>query len=190
MGKLWTYSQWPDLFSPDPDVRDGVCMTMSYYVAKRLLAGLETTPELLNRKIGLFASMQRAKVWDVKLSGIEWVKMLARGDNLKAEFIDYTKDINGAIELAAQAFEDVPESSAAMYLSIPSEGGRRHAVIFFTDKNSQMMIFFDPNLGMYDIARDEDMAEVNRDFGGMVAGGIGAVVLHGTPRDLKFLSSD
>jgi hypothetical protein len=191
MAKLWSYAQNPAAYIPDPGVRSGVCMVMTYYVVKRFLADLETTPEILDDKMGLFTSMQRAGQWDVKLSGVEWVKMLGRRDNLKADLVGYSDDFAGAFGQIGLVADQLGEVSFALYFEMRWNGSE-HAIAFILQGDGGY--FFDPNLGLYSIGSDAetDLEQIARDVESTYAtpGKIGCVVLSGIPRDQKFLAQD
>jgi hypothetical protein len=188
MPKLWSYSQNPAAYIPDPGVRSGVCMVMTYYVVKRFLSGLETTPDILNDKMGLFTSMQRAGQWDVKLSSPQWIKMLGRRDNLKVEIIGEADDFGAAAQLGQEALDRVTTGNAAAYLCLYWKGSG-HAIALIESLSGQYA--FDPNLGLYELD-DAGMEQLGEDFQSMYTdpGTIDTVVISGIPRDLQFLAQD
>ena len=62
MYRTWKYDQASSLkrLEIDPTLRGGICKAMTYEWLKRQLAGLSTTPEIIERSIFRMASMQRA----------------------------------------------------------------------------------------------------------------------------------
>lgn len=165
-------------------------MAMTYYVLKRCLAGLETTPAVLDRKMGLFTSMQRAHKWYGKLSSIEWVKMLANGDNLSANLLGYSDAIPEAMNTAIGAGL-AQAAKSGVYFSLQWKGAG-HGVGMAFDTDTKRMLVFDPNLGLFEITSLDEISVVDREFGRLYTspGRIGSVVLSGTPRDLRSLGSN
>jgi hypothetical protein len=190
MPKIWHYQQKPEAYSTDPDVMSGVCMVMTYYVLKRFLAGPETTPDILDRKMSLFVSMQRAGEWDVKLSGIQWIKMLGRGDNLQAKLGDYSDSFDEALQEglgSVGALADAGVEKFGVYLSMKWKG-HGHGIGIMVDLGSQSFEVFDPNLGLYGLGDSAFQDDFERTY--KEPGRIGVVLLTGTPRDLKSLALD
>jgi hypothetical protein len=125
----WSFDQGVELRESSPDVRSGVGMVMSYYMAKRMLAQIETTPDVLRRKMPLFASMQRAAKWNVTLSSIEWVKMLVHGDNLDAKVGHYVASLEEALSQAGGQMGSFKGDAIAAYMSMRWQG-HGHGVVF------------------------------------------------------------
>jgi hypothetical protein len=164
---------------------------MSYYVLKRMLAGLQTTPDLLDRKMGLFMSMQRAKMWAKSVSGVWYVEMLARGDNLQAIVTDYSSDFEAALMEAYDDMGTADTDKVGIYMALQADIGG-HAVCFCCDRSNDNLTFtcFDPNNGYYVTGHDGTREFLDDCINGMVIHHAGAVVIYGVPRDLRFLTTD
>jgi len=182
----WSFNQAVELETMSRDVRSGVCMVMSYYVCKRILAGLETTPDILRRKMPMFASMQRAGQGDVKLSGVGWVEMLARGDNLNVKVGEYKDTFEEAFALGNVGAELPDAVSCFVEFKWQHVG---HAVVMGAKlKGKQKLWMFDPNVGLVKLKGDDDMQLILGKY--PTPGKIGVVLLWGTPRDMKMLAAD
>ena len=184
----WSFNQSIELRSQSRDVSEGVCMVMSYYVCKRTLAGLETTPDLLRRKMPLFASMQRAGDGDVKLSGELFVEMLARRDNLQARVGPPGTDFDGAIASAMTKVNlNPPPQILCMCLNLYWKDEGHSVVLGFNMKKNERFLF-DPNIGLVSVENAADADLMSTEYENMSE--VGCVVLWGAPRDTKFLASD
>jgi hypothetical protein len=197
MRRVFSYHQNVAKFIPDPNVREGICLAMSYYVMKRMLAGLTTTPELLARKMGAFTSMQRAHDIEVRetLKGGEWVEMLAKRDNLRVNRLQQHSDFDDLISEFLQRAEDVQVGTSyeniALYYCVYGNGWG-HAIALCMCLRRPRMQMFDPNGGMFEAAAGADMDKVTAAMKNAYPGGdmyTGLAVI-GTPRDLKALAID
>jgi|ERR1043166_2101905 hypothetical protein len=186
MPLLWEFDQGRELVDFPYDVHRGICMAMSYYVSKRMLAGITTTPEVLRRKMPLFASMQRASQKNGKLTSVEWVKMLALGDNLKADIGDYSDSFMEAMTKGFANSGEARGDVGAIYLSFKWES-TGHGIILGATRSGTMSLF-DPNVGLIDVKNDNDFKICFREY--PEPGLVGIVVLQGAPRDLKALGTD
>ena len=190
MPKLWSYQQDVRAYSPDLSV-SGVCMVMTYYVIKRMVAGMQITPDLLDRKMGMFMSMQRAAMGDVKLCGAQWVEMLARGDNLQADLVFHSEVLGDAIATAMKSFDEGPAKRAGIYIALMwRQVG--HGIALMLEKEPYKASMFDANLGMWEAKTEDDFEAI---FGAIMdeysqATAADAVLIQGSPRDLNFLGED
>ncbi len=181
----WSFNQAVELETMSHDVRSGVCMVMSYYVCKRILAGLETTPDILRRKMPMFASMQRAGQGDVKLSGVGWVGMLARGDNLNVKVGKYHDTFEEALELGSV---DVMPEAVSLYIAFRWQHVGHAVMMGLQLKGKEKAWMFDPNVGLVKLKSDDDMELILGKY--PTPGKIGVALLYGTPRDMKILAAD
>ena len=180
MGRLWEYHQDPQPY----DVSEGVCLAMSYYVIQRWLARLETTPTVLDAQMSRFCSMQRAAGGDVKLSGNGWLRMLARGDNLRATRTYGSDNLRTAVERVASEVDALGVTRVGVTMGLHMAAGG-HRITMLVDTEQDQGLFFDPNHGMYDISDGPPALYVEKDISRWES-----VIIYGTPRNIGSLAAD
>jgi hypothetical protein len=201
MGRLWEYHQNPKDWSPDLSVQRGMCTAMSYYVIKRILAGLPTSPDVLDRQMGHFASTMRAYFWVPKISGRKFAKMLADGDNFRTEILQAvplagskaSEQLGEFANKAIPTAKTVPDPAVAFFIGLFfTHTPAGHAIAWVTYKNPEKSIVFDPNLGMYEFAGKPDEAfnnEFDKVYPGMIED-LYPMMVRGAPRKIELLAAD
>src|SRR5262247_2117036 len=150
--RVWSYSQAAsmNLFGQAAtfDVREGVCAAMTYYVIKRHLANLVTTPFLLDRKMASFVSMQRANSYIWNWAANRRFPELGRGDNLQTGISPLVAGLNIARQGALAALNGAGGRVGVYVAARWFFDNSGHATAFLLNGGTAQV--FDANTGLYD----------------------------------------
>lgn len=191
--RVWSYNQTASMnrFGEVAtfDVKAGVCAAMTYYVIKRHLANLITTPFLLDRKMASFVSMQRANSYIANWSANSRLPQLGHGDNLQSGYSQLVGGLDIARRTALMGINS-PGGRVGIYIAARWHfDGSGHATAFLVDNGTAEI--FDANTGLYESTNPVgDLQGIFANVGWPPADRYACIAFAGVPRDLGSLVSD
>jgi hypothetical protein len=169
MKEDWKFSQSKLLKNAAFDVREGICLSISYEWCKRKLANLPTGETQMAKS---YPSMSQQRAFtDFKQSGKntqQWIAMLSKGDSMQSSLVSNGNWAGGSYAGCGNAIDRL---DSGVYLFIATGNTVAHAMALAVTNAGK--IFFDSNAGQYSV----DAGKIGTDIEGYLAANYAAGVV-------------